>query len=138
MPILLLSYIALEPNVRYTDQHIQVTNCKISQTSCTIKLDKQTNIKFNILPRGISETDILSITADIQGVKIDKAAVVFEGIEINTTTPEYPLYQKNDTHFSGKGFLVVCSLSKMNWLAHFIVTKNNQTWKISFPFEKIY
>jgi hypothetical protein len=29
----------------------------------------------------------------------------FEGIEIDTITPEYRLYQKNDTHFSGKGFL---------------------------------
>jgi hypothetical protein len=56
-----------------------------------------TSIKVNILPRGIPETDTLSISIDTQGERIDTASVVFEGIEIDTITPEYRLYQKNDT-----------------------------------------
>jgi hypothetical protein len=49
-------------------------------------------------------------------IPMHTASIVFEGIEIDTITPEYRLYKKNDTHFSGKGFLAICSLSKMHWI----------------------
>jgi hypothetical protein len=52
------------------------------------------NIKFIFFSGGIPETDTLSISIDTQGERIDTASVVFEGIEIDTITPEYRLYQK--------------------------------------------
>ncbi|SMN00082.1 hypothetical protein SPONL_1063 [uncultured Candidatus Thioglobus sp.] len=137
-PMLLLSFVALEPDIRQTDKQIQVRDCEISRAVCHFDLDGKTQIKINILPRGLPETELLRITLDTQGEQIDQADIIFEGIEIDTITPEYPLYKIMDTQFKGKGFLVVCSLSKMNWIAHLIINKNNTTWKVSFPFEKHY
>ncbi|WP_139699195.1 hypothetical protein [bacterium endosymbiont of Bathymodiolus sp. 5 South] len=140
--IILLALISLAVySIMHWDEHqiaqyIQVDDCQIAKTSCIVALDKDTSIKVNILPRGIPETDTLSIFIDTQGERIDTASIVFEGIEIDTITPEYRLYKKNDTHFSGKGFLAICSLSKMHWIAHIIVIKDSKVWKISFPFEK--
>jgi hypothetical protein len=55
-----------------------VEDCQIAKTSCTVALDKDTSIKVNILPRGIPETDTLSISIDTQGERIDTASVVLQ------------------------------------------------------------
>jgi hypothetical protein len=134
--IILLGYLAFNWNNRHITQYIQVTECQIAMTSCTVELDKKTSIQVNILPRGIPESSTLSISVNTEGLPIDEASVIFEGVEIDTLTPEYPLYQSDSTNFSGKGFLVICSLSKMHWIAHIIIVKGGEVWRVSFPFEK--
>jgi hypothetical protein len=44
---------------RQIAQYIQVEDCQIAKTSCTVALDKDTSIKVNILPRGIPELPII-------------------------------------------------------------------------------
>ncbi len=120
----------------HVDKYITANDCQIASSSCVVALDEQTSIKVDILPRGIPETDVLAISIDIQGDKIDNASVAFEGIEIDTITPRYRLYKQSERNFSGKGFLAICTLSKMHWIAHFHVMKADKVWAVSFPFEK--
>jgi hypothetical protein len=80
--ISLVVYAIMYWDERQIAQYIQVEDCQIAKTSCTVALDKDTSIKVNILPRGIPETDTLSISIDTQGERIDTASVVFEGIQI--------------------------------------------------------
>jgi hypothetical protein len=117
-------------------RHIKVSNCKIAVSSCKVDLGEGSSIQVNILPRGIPETEMLRISVDTQDTQIEALSVIFEGIEIDTITPEYSLYQYSDTRFIGNGSLAICSLDKMHWIAHFIVKKGGKNWKVSLPFEK--
>ncbi len=123
-------------NVSDIYRHIEVSDCEIANSSCEIELDKGSSVKINILPRGLPETEVLHISVDTKDAGIEALSVIFYGIEIDTFTPDYHLYKESDTRFTGKGSLVVCSLSKMHWVANFMIKKEGKNWKVSLPFEK--
>lgn len=133
--IVLLGYlITIDKN--NVNHYLQVEGCQIEKSSCQVVLDQNNTISVNVLPRGIPSTKKLTISVDVKGNKFDEASVSFEAVEINTTTPQYHLYQQTENSFSGSGFLAFCTLSKQSWVAHLIVKKGGETWRVSFPFKK--
>ena len=133
--VVLLGYL-ITTDKSNINHNLQVNDCQIEKSSCQIVLDKNSTISVNILPRGIPSTEKLTISVDVKGDKLDETSVSFEATEINTTTPQYHLYEQTKNSFSGNGFLAFCSLSKQRWITHLVVKKNGETWKISLPFEK--
>lgn len=136
--LVILSAYLITRNRNNVDYYLQADDCQIEKTSCQITLDQRSTIKVNILPRGIPNTEKLTISVDTIGdsESLDGAGVFFEAIEIDTITPQYRLYKKAKSSFIGNGFLAVCSLSKQSWITHLIVKKDGKTWEVSLPFKK--
>lgn len=133
--VVLLGYLITTDKSNVT-HNLQVNDCQIDKNNCQIVLDQNSTISVNILPRGIPSTEKLTISVDVKGDKLDETSVSFEATEINTTTPQYHLYEQTKNSFSGSGFLAFCSLSKQRWITHLVVKKEGETWRISLPFEK--
>ena len=113
---------------------IHVSDCQISETSCQVKIGEGKFLTLSILPKGMPQTKPLAIGLTLKGFSASEALVNFEGIEINHNLIPYSLERHNAQHFSGKGFLSLCSLKTMNWLAHLILVSEDETLKVSFPF----
>ena len=113
---------------------IYVNDCQISETACQVKVGEGQFLTLSILPKGMPQTKPLAINLTLKGFDANEALVNFEGIEINHNLLPYSLDRHDAQHFSGKGFLSLCSLRTMNWLAHLIVVTNSETLKVSFPF----
>ncbi|WXT99689.1 MAG: hypothetical protein Ctma_0393 [Catillopecten margaritatus gill symbiont] len=133
--VVLLGYLVTRDR-NNVNHYVQVDDCQIDKGSCQIALDQNSTINIDILPRGIPSTEQLTISVNVEGDKLDETSASFEAIEINTTTPQYRLYEQTENNFSGSGFLAFCSLSKQSWITHLIVKKGDETWKVSLPFEK--
>ena len=114
--------------------HIQVSDCQIQQSSCKVEIDQGKFVTLDILPRGIPEIQPLSIDINLEGVDSKEVLINFEGLDIDHQLFPYPLERQNDKHFKGKGFLSLCFLREMHWLANVTVVGKEKTWKISFPF----
>ena len=113
---------------------IHVSDCQISETACQVEVGEGKFLTLSILPKGMPQTKPLAIDLRLKGFSANEALVNFEGIEINHNLMPYSLDQHDAQHFSGKGFLSLCSLRTMNWLAHLIVVSDDETLKVSFPF----
>ncbi|HIG89161.1 MAG TPA: hypothetical protein EYQ04_04240 [Candidatus Thioglobus sp.] len=117
---------------------INVTDCQINKTSCRVKIDDVAFLTLSILPIGIPQTQALDIDVELEGFDANRISVNFEGIEIDHNLLPYSLDKQDPYHFSGKGFLSICSLRKMHWLANIIINSDDAVLlKVSFPFETI-
>ena len=119
----------------YDIENIKVTNCKISESSCSVDLGDSKNVKVSITPKGIPETLPLIVNVDSTGLSFDNVSVIFEGVEIDHNLPAFPLSRKDNYSFTGRALLSICLLSEMNWIAHVVLKNQNNSWKISFPFK---
>lgn len=115
-------------------QRLAVDNCQIANETCHITLDQQRSISIDVLPKGMPLTQALWIDVKTKNWQADAVRVVFEGIEIDHHLPAYHLVRQNDHQFSGKGFLSLCSLSKMHWNAHFILDAGSEKYEVVLPF----
>ena len=114
---------------------LSAEHCQIDRTSCQITLDANRSIEVDITPRGIPQVTPLQLKVTTKGFKASVASITFEGIEIDHHLPAYRLYaQKNNQVFVGKGFLSLCTLSKMHWLAHVEVQSKQGHYRASLPF----
>jgi len=116
---------------------ITVTHCQINKSECVVDIGKNRVLKLSISPLGIPQTQPLLIEVFLQGVEAEEVSVNFEGVEINHHLLPYTLTKQSKNHFKGKGFISLCSLRKMNWLANIIVNSDDETLKVSFPFETV-
>ncbi len=114
--------------------NVKVENCKIKESKCSVELAPGKSLIINILPRGMPQTEEMTIDVFVDGFEADDITLDFEGIEIDHNLPTYPFKQISEKHFNTKGFISLCTLRSMNWLAHLVVFENNESWKISFPF----
>ena len=115
-------------------QRLAVDNCQIANETCHIALDQQRSISIDVLPKGMPLTQALWIDVKTKNWQADAVRVVFEGIEIDHHLPAYHLVKQNGHQFSGKGFLSLCSLSKMHWNAHFILDAGSEKYEVVLPF----
>jgi hypothetical protein len=67
-------------------------------------------------------------------LNVDEASVSFEGIEIDHHLPPYTLNKVETGKYVGKGFISLCVLDTMHWLAHVSIQEGDVVWRISFPF----
>ena len=111
---------------------IQVAKCQISKSICMVNLDGDKSIEFSITPRGIPTTQALSLSVLTHGLDADDISVSFEGIEIDHHLPPYLLDKTDDGAYVGKGFLSLCVLDTMHWLAHVRIQEGSVIWRISF------
>ncbi|HIG88903.1 MAG: hypothetical protein ABGX45_01750 [Candidatus Thioglobus sp.] len=117
---------------------IKVTDCQISKAPCRIEISKEKFLTLSVLPVGIPQTQPLDIDVMLEGVSTEEVFVNFEGIEINHNLLPYSLTKRTKNHFRGKGFISLCSLRKMSWLANIIINTDGEMLKVSFPFETVY
>jgi hypothetical protein len=61
---------------------------------------------------------------------VDEISVSFEGVEIDHHLPAYILNKIEGGKYSGKGFLSLCVLGTMHWLAHVRIQKGDVIWHI--------
>ena len=115
-------------------QRLVVDHCQIANETCHITLDQQRSISIDVLPKGMPLTQALWIDVKTKNWQADAVRVVFEGIEIDHHLPAYHLVKQNGHQFSGKGFLSLCSLSKMHWNAHFILDAGSEKYEVVLPF----
>jgi hypothetical protein len=114
--------------------NIQVSKCQISESICIVSLDNDKSIEFDITPRGIPTTQALALSVLTHGLNVDEASVSFEGIEIDHHLPPYTLNKVETGKYVGKGFISLCVLDTMHWLAHVSIQEGDVVWRISFPF----
>ena len=114
--------------------NIQVSKCQISESICIVSLDSDKSIEFDITPRGIPTTQALALSVLTHGLNVDEASVSFEGIEIDHHLPPYTLNKVETGKYVGKGFISLCVLDTMHWLAHVSIQEGDVVWRISFPF----
>ncbi|MBT3276601.1 hypothetical protein [Candidatus Thioglobus sp.] len=114
---------------------IKVTECQISTSICMVSLGGGKSIEFDITPRGIPTTQALSLRVLTHGLDADEVLVSFEGIEINHHLPPYILNKVGVGQYVGKGFLSLCVLDTMHWLAHVSIQEDGVIWRISLPFK---
>ncbi|ALE52876.1 hypothetical protein SP60_06480 [Candidatus Thioglobus autotrophicus] len=122
-------------NERSVTHDVQVSKCQISKSICMVGLDGDKSIEFSITPQGIPTTQALSLSVLTHGLDADEISVNFEGIEIDHHLPPYLLNKIDDEKYIGKGFLSLCVLDTMHWLAHVKIQEGQTIWRISFPFE---
>ncbi len=116
-------------------QQLSAEHCQIAQSSCQIALDANRSIAVDITPSGIPQVTPLQLRVSTQGFKASAVSISFEGIEIDHHLPAYRLYaQEDDQVFIGRGFLSLCTLSKMHWLAHVEVQSEQGRYRTSLPF----
>ncbi len=115
--------------------HIKVQDCKIKESKCNVVLAPGKSLSINILPRGMPQTQEMTIDVNLEGFEVDEMSLDFEGIEINHNLPTYPFKKISKNHFNTRGFISLCTLRSMNWFAHLKVFADNESWKISFPFK---
>jgi hypothetical protein len=77
----------------------------------------------------------LSLSVLTHGLDADEVLVSFEGVEINHHLPPYALNKVAVGQYTGKGFLSLCVLDTMHWLAHVSIQQDGVIWRISLPFE---
>ena len=114
--------------------NIQVSKCQISESICIVSLDSDKSIEFDITPRSIPTTQALALSLLTHGLNVDEASVSFEGIEIDHHLPPYTLNKVETGKYVGKGFISLCVLDTMHWLAHVSIQEGDVVWRISFPF----
>ena len=114
---------------------LSAKHCQIDRSSCQIDLGDNRLIEVDITPRGIPQVTPLQLTVNTQGFSASEVSITFEGIEIDHHLPAYRLYAQADSQrFIGKGFLSLCTLSKMHWLAHVEVVSQQGRYRASLPF----
>ncbi len=117
-----------------TKERIVVNDCRISESKCRVEISMDKIVTISINPKGIPHTKPLRMDVYMQGIDAEQVSIGFEGIDVDYNTIDYLLTKNNLNNFTGEGYLSICLLRKMHWMANVSIVVDGVSQKISLPF----
>ena len=109
--------------------------CDLQLAPCTAALPDGVRLHFALTPRPIPVTRPLEVAVEIEGLRADKVAVDFAGVDMSMGYNRQTLQAVGAGKFAGQATLPVCVTGRMLWQATVLVNTGSQRIAIPFRFE---
>ena len=109
--------------------------CDLQRASCTAALPDGGRLGFALTPRPIPVTRPLDVAVEIEGLRADKVAVDFAGVDMSMGYNRQTLQAAGAGKFAGQATLPVCVTGRMLWQATVLVNVGSQRIAVPFRFE---
>ncbi|MHB1429921.1 MAG: hypothetical protein ACYC5U_03815 [Rhodocyclaceae bacterium] len=109
--------------------------CDLQRASCAAALPDGGRLRFALTPRPIPVTRPLDVAVEIEGLRADKVAVDFAGVDMSMGYNRITLQSVDAQRYVGQTTLPVCVTGRMLWQATVLVDAGSQRVAVPFRFE---
>lgn len=109
--------------------------CDLQRAPCTAALPEGGHLRLALTPRPIPVARPLEVAVGIDGLRVDKVAVDFAGVDMSMGYNRQTLQAEGTGRYGGQTTLPVCVTGSMLWQATLLVDAGNQRIAVPFRFE---
>jgi len=109
--------------------------CDLQRAPCVATLPEGGRLRFALMPRPIPVTQPLDAAVEIEGLRADKVAIDFAGVDMSMGYNRITLQSVDTQRYVGQTTLPVCVTGRMLWQATLLVDAGGTRLAVPFRFE---